>query len=165
MTKFTKRLLVSLTFLFLPFLIQTQVTTSSITGTVKNSKNKPLARASIKAIHIPSGSVYNILMQPDGRYTISNMRVGGPYKVEISYVGYNPEVFNDLNLELGTPLNLNAVLVENTKTLSEVTVSGARNFLINNERNGAATQISQVQLQSLPTINRNLDDYTRLVFV
>ena len=74
-------------------------------------------------------------------------------------------MFNDLNLELGTPLNLNAVLVENTKTLSEVTVSGARNFLINNERNGAATQISQVQLQSLPTINRNLDDYTRLVFV
>ncbi len=91
------------------------------------------------------------------------MRVGAPYTVEISYVGYSPSVFNDLSLELGTPLKLDAVLQPSAKTLSEITINSQSNGLINPNRTGPATQISQQQLQSLPTINRNIDDYTRLV--
>lgn len=149
--------------LFAPLLLLAQVTTSSITGTVKTSKNESLASATIRATHLPSGSVYTTSSQSDGRYTISNMRVGGPYKVEISYVGYNPEVYNDLNLELGTPLKLDAVLQGNSNTLTEVVVTSQRNALISRERTGPSTNISQTELQTLPTISRNIDDYTRLV--
>ena len=53
------------------------------------------------------------------------------------------------------------VLEPNTQTLTEVTVN-AQNGIINPNHMGPATHISQQQLQTLPTINRNLDDYTRL---
>ena len=148
--------------LITPFFMLAQVTTSGISGIVKNSEGAPLVKATIRATHIPSGSVYTTVSRADGIYTISNMRVGGPYKVEVSFVGYTPEVFNDLNLELGTPLALNVVMKENTTTLAGVTITSQRNSLISSERTGPATQISQQELQTLPTINRNIDDYTRL---
>ncbi len=148
-------------FLF-PFVMKAQVTTSSIVGTVKSTDGQPLVGASIKATHIPSGSVYTSVSQEDGRFAISNMRVGGPYTVEVSYIGYKTGVTNDLTLELGSPLKLDVALEPNTQTLTEVTVS-AQNGIINPNHMGPATHISQQQLQNLPTINRNLDDYTRLV--
>ncbi|MDQ6902231.1 MAG: carboxypeptidase regulatory-like domain-containing protein [Bacteroidota bacterium] len=146
-----------------PFVLQAQVTTSSITGSIKNSKEVPLVKATIRATHIPSGSVYTSVSQANGRFTLSNMRVGGPYKIEISYVGYNPEVYNNLHLELGAPLSLDAVLEESSTTLTGVSVTSQKNSLISSDRTGPSTQISQAQLQTLPTINRNIDDYTRLV--
>ncbi|MBS1667318.1 MAG: TonB-dependent receptor [Bacteroidetes bacterium] len=140
-----------------------QVTTSGMTGTVKSSSSEPLSRASIKATHLPSGTVYSTLTQTDGRFTISNMRVGGPYQLEISFVGYNDYEKKDIVLNLGEVLNLNIFLVSSSQTLQGVTVTAQKNNIINSNRSGASMQISQQQLQALPTINRNIDDYTRLV--
>ncbi|MDE3211860.1 MAG: TonB-dependent receptor, partial [Bacteroidota bacterium] len=157
-----KRFLSYLALLMVPMAIQAQVTTSSITGTVRGSDNQSLVGASVKAIHVPSGSVYTTLTQADGRFTLSNMRVGGPYLVEISYVGYKTGQYKDLELELGVPLNLDAVLESNTKTLKEITISAQRNALMSSDRTGPSTQINIQQLQSLPTISRSIADFTRL---
>jgi outer membrane receptor for ferrienterochelin and colicin len=140
-----------------------QVTTSAITGIVRNSKNENLAGATIIATHVPSGTVYSTVALADGWFTLSNMRVGGPYKIEISYTGYNTRTYDDIQLQLGAPLKLEAILEDNSKTLSEVTVSYQRNALISPKRQGPSVQISQQELQTLPTITRNIDDYVRLV--
>jgi hypothetical protein len=142
---------------------QAQVTTSSITGVIKSSKNEPLIGATVTATHTPSGTVYTTISQTEGRFTLSNMRVGGPYKVVITYVGFSPRTYDDLNLQLGTPLRLEGVLEDNAKNLDEVSVIYRRDPIINPQRQGPSTQISQVQLQTLPTISRNVDDFTRLV--
>jgi hypothetical protein len=159
---FFYNLFFSFSLLFIISSVTAQVTTSGITGTVKNSQNAALVKATIKAIHIPSGTVYTTLTQADGRFTLSNMRVGGPYTVEISYVGYKTGEYKDINLELGTPSNLNAVLESASQTLEGVTVSGQRNGLISSERTGPSTQISQRQLAELPTISRSVADFSRL---
>lgn len=157
-----KRLLLSV-FLILPIVFAfAQVTSSGITGTVKSSKKENLTGATIKAIHTPSGTTYTSVSQADGRFTISNMRVGGPYTLEVSFVGFNTRTYENLNLELGAPLRLDAVLEDNSKTLNEVTVNYRKNPIINPQRQGPSLQVSQAQLQTLPTITRNVDDYARL---
>jgi len=139
-----------------------QVTTSGLLGSVKSDKKENLTGATIKAVHVPSGTIYTAVATADGRFNMPNMRVGGPYSVTVSFVGFNARTFDNLFLELGAPLKLDAVLEDNSKTMSEVTVSYRKNPIINPQRQGPATQVSQTQLATLPTITRNIDDFTRL---
>ncbi len=139
-----------------------QVTTSSMTGTIKDDKGA-LPGASVKATHTPTGTVYSVSTNGDGRFTIGGMRVGGPYTVEISFVGYKPSSLTDVSLKLGEPYVLNVVLVDNSSTLAEVKVVGqSTNSVLNSNRTGTSTVISKTQIQSLPTITRSVNDLTRL---
>ncbi|WP_029284950.1 carboxypeptidase regulatory-like domain-containing protein [Pedobacter sp. R20-19] len=139
-----------------------QVTTSSMTGTIKDAKGA-LPGASVKATHTPTGTVYSVSTNNDGRFTIGGMRVGGPYTVEISFVGYRPEKATDIYLKLGEPFVLNPILVDNSSTLSEVKVIGqSANSVLNSNRSGTSTVINKTQIQSLPTISRSVNDLTRL---
>ncbi len=67
-----------------------QVTTSNIRGLVMDDQNLPLFGANIVAVHTPTGTKYGSITNEDGRFNLLNLRVGGPYKVEISYVGFKP---------------------------------------------------------------------------
>jgi len=87
-----------------------QITTSSITGMVQDSKGEALPGAAVVAIHTPSGTSYGTTTLSDGRYRIAGMRVGGPYTVKISFVGYKEQVFNDIFLNLNTAADVNAKL-------------------------------------------------------
>ena len=149
----------------LPAALLAQETTSGISGKVTNNKNEALGGATVSAIHVPTGSKYHALTQADGSFHLSNMRVGGPYKVEITYVGYGTKTFTDLTLQLGTPLDLSVTLEDASTTISEVTITGtkSRSALISPERMGPATNFSLQQLSLLPTTGRNVDDFTRLV--
>jgi outer membrane receptor protein involved in Fe transport len=138
-----------------------QVTTSSLIGTIKDSK-EALPGAGVKATHTPTGTVYGVATNGDGRYTIGNMRVGGPYTVEVSFVGYKTQTFNDVYLKLGEPFVLNVVLQDNNSTLNTVTIVGSTNSIMNSNRNGATTSISNREIQVLPSITRSLNDLTRL---
>lgn len=90
------------------------------------------------------------------------MRIGGPYEVTFSYLGYTSEVRDGINLKLGEKRTVDVTLPEDGQTLDEVVVSGRKNSTINSDRTGAATQISTETLQKLPTISRSASDFTRL---
>ncbi|WP_025146137.1 TonB-dependent receptor domain-containing protein [Pedobacter jeongneungensis] len=154
--------LVIVAFVGITFGVNAQVTTSSITGTIKDAKGA-LPGASVKATHTPTGTVYSVSTNNDGRFTIGGTRVGGPYTIEISFVGYRPEKLADVYLKLGEPYLLNVVLSDNSSTLSEVNVVGqSTNSIMNSSRNGTSTVITKQQIQSLPTITRSVNDLTRL---
>src|SRR6185436_12930672 len=63
------------------------VTTGSIAGIVTDNQQRPVAGASVLAIHEPSGTTYEGTTRADGRYSIIGMRVGGPYSVQVTFVG------------------------------------------------------------------------------
>src|ERR1700704_673452 len=93
-----------------PFFIQAQVTTSSITGFVKSDSGSPLEGATVTAIHQPSGTKYITLTKKDGNFTIPNTRVGGPYQVTVEYVGYSPQTVDNISLNLGEPFSTDIML-------------------------------------------------------
>ncbi len=146
----------------LPFVMKAQVTTSSISGTITNSSAEGLSGATITATHLPSGTVYQEVTSKNGSFFMQGLRPGGPYKIEISYVGYKPKVIEDIQLTLGGNFVLNEELVTNASQLTEVVITSARNPILNNRRTGAATNISTLELEQLPTISRSITDFTRL---
>ena len=139
-----------------------QVTTASIGGLVTDSNNEPLIGATIKAVHVPSGTMYAITTFDNGRYAIRNMRVGGPYTITTEYLGFSPGVDENIYLELGQKLNLNISLQEEGIMADEIVISGSMDPILNGERTGPATSLSSDEINNLPTISRSASDYTRL---
>lgn len=159
-----KKLLQLVCMLLLPALLMAQVTTSSITGTVKTSDGKSLEGATVTAVHTPTGSVYKTISNAKGQYTLPNLRVGGPYELTISYVGFTEEKVTNIYLNLGEPASIEMSLVDAKSNLGNVTVTGAgKGAVISSLRNGTSTFISQRQLQTLPTINNSIQDFVRLM--
>ncbi|MBS1512624.1 MAG: TonB-dependent receptor [Bacteroidetes bacterium] len=149
--------------LVFPFAVNAQVTTSTITGTVKSDKGDALEGATVKATHTPTGSIYTTITKKGGTYTLPNLRVGGPYVIEVDYVGHKPQVVQDVNLSLGEPYYLNIVLANNTKELTNiVVVSQTRGRNLEKDKTGASTNINSRMIAALPTISRSITDFTRL---
>lgn len=143
------------------FTTQAQTTTSTLVGMVKDAQ-AGLPGASVKAVHEPTGTVYGVMTNADGRYTIPNMRSGGPYTVTISYVGMAQETFQNVNLKLGDSFVLNATLNDGGKQLDEVQIVTKRDATFNSKRTGAATNVGKEQIENMPSLSRSLQDFTRL---
>jgi hypothetical protein len=139
-----------------------QVTTSSITGTIKDQSNAGIPGANVVAVHGPSGTTYGSVSLPDGKFTIPNMRVGGPYKVTISFVGFETQTYDAIYIKLGEPYNLNHVMKESGTQLEEIVVSGVEDKIMNSNRTGSVTNISTQQIMGMPTVVRSINDLTRL---
>ncbi len=139
-----------------------QVTTSSMKGSIQDEKGQPLIGATVKATHVPSGTVYGTVTQTNGNFTMQGMRIGGPYKIEISYLGYQPRVIEGVSLALGEAYVVKEKLSEGGTELQTINVVGQRASKINRDRTGASTIITSRQISSLPTISRSITDFTRL---
>ena len=138
-------------------------TTSGINGRIVDSAGDPLAGAAVVAVHVPSGTQYVTTADLQGNYRIQNMRVGGPYTVRVTFIGYLTSTFTDVVLKLGESYVQNAQLSESTTTLQEVVVSsGTRNSILSSERSGTQTNVSSRDLATIPTISRSLTDFTKL---
>jgi len=137
-----------------------QVTTSSITGVVKDAGGQALPGATVRAVHEPSGTEYGTTTNTEGRFFLPNVRTGGPYSVTISFVGYQEQKFSAINLKLGEPYSLNATLQESQTELAEIVVTSLKSLDV--EKIGAATNLSSREFSTMPTISRSITDFTRL---
>ncbi len=137
-------------------------TTAALKGKVVDDKGNALENATVVLIHEASGSQYGATTMKDGRFTIVGARVGGPYKVVISSVGYANKEQTGIHLNLNQTLSLNFVLKQTDQQIEEVTISYDKADDMNTERTGAETFIKSKEINSLPTISRGQKDFTRL---
>lgn len=155
------KFLMATLFVMFAVVIQAQVTTSSMSGRVTD-KEGSIAGAAVVAVHTPSGTTYGTITNANGNFRINGMRVGGPYKVEVSFVGFAKSVTNDIALALGETYVLNVVMKEETFSLGEIVVTATQNPILNSERTGTSINVKSRELRSLPTITRSISDFTRL---
>ncbi|HEY9196276.1 MAG TPA: carboxypeptidase regulatory-like domain-containing protein, partial [Mucilaginibacter sp.] len=137
------------------------VTTANINGIVTDAKGA-IPGATVTITHVPTGTVYSTVSRSDGRYNIPNLRVGGPYTFKVSFVGYKTFTQENITLSIGQDQKLNAALEDNTTALGEVKITASGSKVINSSRTGARETINRQQIESLPTINRSLSDFTKL---
>lgn len=139
-----------------------QVTTSNIRGAVVDDQDVPLFGANVVAVHTPTGTRYGSITNEDGRYNLLNLRVGGPYEVTISYVGFKTIAKNDIFLTLGKTFNYNVAMVSDSQALDEVVVVSDASGTFGSDRTGSETSVGRRELTQLPTITRSAQDFTRL---
>ena len=147
-------------------LANAQVTTGSIAGIVLDTQKRPVAGASVVAIHLPSGTNYEAVTREDGRFSIPNMRVGGPYSVVVSpgttggTVAFQTKTMDAVTVNLGVATDLTIEVQPVLK--EEVTVVGTSDPVMSASRTGAATSVSRDMLATMPTVSGRLNDITRV---
>ena len=139
-----------------------QITTSTISGVVVNEKKEVLVGASVIATHVPTGTTYKTVTNKTGSFVFPAVRVGGPFTVAASFVGYKNDQVTDLSTNLGIATNVDLVLYAAGSTLKEVVVAGSRSGLFSKERTGTAQQFGRREIQNIPiTGARTIDGITK----
>ena len=158
-----KKLLIFFIFIFTCSLSFSQVTTSSIKGVISDETNSGLPGANVVVVHTPTGTTYGAATDIDGRFNLVNLRVGGPYTVMVSYVGYNEQSFNNVVLTLGKTEVLSLALTPDSQQLDAVVITANNTKgVFGSDRTGAETNVGRKELTTLPTISRSASDFTRL---
>jgi hypothetical protein len=137
-------------------------TTSAINGKVTGSNNDPLPGATVLIVDVNSGTRYGTTTDLDGFYRLPNLNVGGPYKLTISYVGYQNFEQDNIYLVLGQIHRYNAKLSETALQLIGAEIIGERESIFDGNRTGAQTYIGEDNISKIPSVGRNITDFTRL---
>lgn len=140
--------------------VNAQVTTASMGGKVTDTSDEVIIGATVQAIHEPSGTRYGAVTNVDGRYSIQGMRAGGPYKVEISYIGYETVVFTGVSLKLGETTNVSTKIKESAELLGEVLIVGKAG--VDATKTGAAMSMNSADLNRMPSISHGISDMVRM---
>lgn len=137
-------------------------TTAAMSGLISDSKGEGLPGATVVAVHTPTNTQYVAPTNAEGRFNIQNMRIGGPYTVKVTFVGFKDVNRDAIFLTVGQNERVDVKLEDSATQLGEVVVSGRQDPVINAGRTGAATTIQREQIERLPTLNRSFADFTRL---
>lgn len=141
--------------------LQAQVTTSSVSGTVM-CEGETAIGAYVTAVHTPSGAIYRAATNGYGNYTISGMRSGGPYVIEVSYIGFKTKRFSDIFLVLGLNTVIDVQLDVDTQKLNEVVVVGMEKNNMRSDRSGVMTLLNSEQMALIPSVVRTITDMARI---
>lgn len=141
--------------------LHAQVTSGSIGGNVTTrGDNVALPGVTIEAVHLPTGTRYTTATNSNGRYVIPNARIGGPYRITAALEGFKGSTVQNAQVRIGetteVPIALGLAAVSEA-----ITVTASSDPIINPNRTGSESQVSTKQIETLPTVNRSLQDYAR----
>src|SRR5438046_4385338 len=150
------RVLALCAFLCFPALLHGQgVTTAAMSGVVTDQNGAPLADANVVAVHVPSGTQYRAVTRAGGAYNIPGMRVGGPYRVTATRIGYRVHTEENVSLALGQDLRVDFRLEAQAVQLEAVEAAAQRDEVLNASRSGAGTLRDPGKAEMLPSIKRS----------
>ena len=157
-----KTIMMSLLSLFVAISSFGQITTSTLSGVVKSEKGEKLIGATVNVVHQPTGTKYGASTNTQGAYIIPGARVGGPYLVKVSYVGYKSKEISDINTSLGLTTNVDVTLIDDATALTEVVVVAIKDNVFSKGKTGASQQFGKRELQTIPiTGARTIDGITK----
>src|SRR6266480_6198103 len=137
-------------------------TTAAITGIVSDRHGRSLAAAEIEVVNRATGFTSRVRSREDGRYNISGLEVGGPYSIIARHVGHQMRQQGNVYLRLGESLRADMQLDEEAVTL-EAVVTSANEAGAWRAQTGVGTHVSDAQVHRLPTADRDLYGFLRLV--
>lgn len=136
------------------------ITTGTISGSVVDEQGGVLPGATVVALHTPTGTSYEMVSGGDGRFTLLNVRVGGPYTMTVKMSGFKDAVQTGVVVALGEDRSVGFKL--KLASISETVQVTAEVQMIDPTRAGAGGNIPNMVKEVMPTISRSLTDIVRL---
>jgi hypothetical protein len=134
-----------------------QVTTSSMGGTITAGGNG-VENASVEAVLTSTNAKYVTTTRKGGAFDLFNLQAGGPYTVTITAPGSKSVKVTDIVLTLGENFKLDLDLNSAIESIDQVSITASRN---SGTKTGSNFNISNKALNTLPTISRSINDFTK----
>ncbi|MFI5311024.1 MAG: carboxypeptidase regulatory-like domain-containing protein [Gemmatimonadales bacterium] len=141
--------------------LRAQAADAGFTGAVRDSLGNPVARATVEAVHGPTGYLARALTNDDGRYVMPGLPLGGPYTLAARRIGFRPATRSGLTLTIGARPVIDFALVATATTLKEVAIR-ADPAEGRADRVGGSTRVAREQINALPVIDRNFSGLTAI---
>ena len=138
------------------------VTTAGVAGRVIDADGAPVAGARVEFRHTQTGATHTVLSDDLGRFSLANLRPGGPYMLEVARIGLNPATREGLTLIAGQRLRLEVQLSETAVPLPELSIRVETDPEFDPTRMGSTTVVDRETLETLPTISRDFTGFARL---
>ncbi len=136
--------------------------TAGLRGRVVDAGGAPVEAALVTLTHTGTGATSTAQSFGDGRFTLRGQRPGGPYRLDVERIGFRSFARENIELLLGRFVDLDVTLVSEAIGLEELVVEAEQDPEFNPGRIGIATLVTSGALSELPTITRNLVDFSAL---
>lgn len=138
------------------------VTGAAVQGTVMRTDSFPVAEATVLITKVSTGERWQTATGAGGRFLLEHLSVGGPYRVDVRAIGFEPASRSDVFLSLRQRLTLDVRLVPAELQLAELVVRGEPDSRINASRTGPAYTVSDTIITRFPMFGR---DFSMLAFL
>lgn len=139
--------------------MQAQETTGILKGKISDDKNKPIPQATLILKQNSTGLKYTTASQKDGFFSFNQLQPANDYEIEISCLGFTTYKEANIQIQLGKTIFINIILSSDAQELSEVSVKSVSNL----NKKGNEKRLKLDLVTSLPTLNRSIQDATRLL--
>jgi hypothetical protein len=143
-------------------LVAQGVTTAAIQGVVRAADGSDADGARVEVVNDATGFRVEGEVR-HGRFLVQGLEIGGPYTIEVERIGFVTQRIEGIFLQLGEPQRVDLILDTAPIAVDTLRVLAAVSFPRVNIHGGTATTIADSLLHRLPTLNRNLYDFVRLV--
>ncbi len=161
--KICRRIVCLLSMVLLTHFSFGQITSGSVEGKVTDDTGTSIPGADVRMTHVPTGSTYQVVASNNGNFAISNLKPGGPYEILVSFFGFDDYKEANLYVPLGEVLKVEVVLQTEGSLLDSVIITQDASDPFKSDREGISTNIDEEQINKMPTLNRSIQDITRLV--
>ena len=138
-----------------------QETSSAIQGTITAPTGAPAPGTEITVIHVPSGTVRTAVVNDNGSFRMSGLRVGGPYRVIIDSDSYQDTTVDDVYLQLGEAYQVGLQL-EESSNIERISVTASQLSSTALGLTSPSATFDLEDLQKAPSISRNITDIIRM---
>lgn len=136
-------------------------TAGAVNGRIVDDAGNPVSNAQVQILHTPSGTRRVTSTDEAGRFAGRGLRVGGPYIITATRDGFRTSIQDNLFLDVGDAGVVNLVM-ESVVGLDEIVVTGTRSpGVFDAMQMGTGSTVSREQIEQLPTISRNIQDFIR----
>ena len=138
------------------------VTTSAITGFISDKTGAPVAGATVTIVHVPSGTRATAVTHSNGQYSVSGLRVGGPYTVTVAAKDAESATQSDIYLGLDHPQTVDlAISSSGVVVLEAYKVQGSKDVTFDSNKMGTSDTYNRAQISQIPTVRRDVQDIAK----
>ncbi|MEM7549649.1 MAG: carboxypeptidase regulatory-like domain-containing protein [Bacteroidota bacterium] len=136
-----------------------QSTKASIAGKVTDESGGSMPGATIMLKNESTGFETGTVSDIEGKYLFNQLPLGGPYTVQVSFVGYGTQQKSGYYISQSQRIVVDANLSSESMEMDEVVIT-SEGIQSRIQELGQGTSINELQIKKLPTEGRN---FTRLV--